>query len=785
MEKNVSSVDLEELLKAREDLDRERGVETDPNLYRDYNPNRESESENNTEVTLENDNNYETITNTQSPTPIDDSLENVTNENDVNVEQENENTQSFNSYEESNVDSQTSSDNIGSSESNLSKFDIFSAFELKENAPINEEKREESSIQHHESSRSEITLENAMTETEIDSRLEDIDSADELEDLLSQLLDELEEDDEIEPEKKEENKEINILETLSVASEDDDTTENVVEESKEVSSLPSIDVEPKIDSDISDIQKDLNGKEQISKTDSNPLIDLELDDLLEPLSEEELMDDDEIERELDEIIAQLEKEEKLERDGLVSNETLNSDSGSSEVERVIEELINVLTETSSQLDELEDDAKIEPEFKDAVLETPKVDVDVEKKLNEDSEVKIEELEDNSEDTEESADSEEELEEIADEEELEESPEELNEEDVSDEPSEEIKKEEVIEEPDINSIFRKNRVPEPVVEYSRPQPTYTENTRSTDDVEVITDYSQLRDILQKQLKEAEEIDAEEFKKKHTFKEIEDFKFIDEIASDEFKDADKFSYILGKNEKNEMIYGNFREHCNLGVFGRNDNAVNSLLNSMILSLCLKNSFHDVNFVLLDSDINSPFEVYNKSSYLYFNRIAKTNKEILDTLIEVSKEVDNRYNKFAALGVKNIESYNEIASENSMQIMPTVILVFNNYTSASQATDHDRINACLYQILKYGRIAGIYAVVTAKLPIEVNQVNYSLSSRISLKSDETSRFTVGVEDVEYLPSENDAMYYNIASNRTEHIKIATVTEMELDLIIKDLEE
>ena len=71
-----------------------------------------------------------------------------------------------------------------------------------------------------------------------------------------------------------------------------------------------------------------------------------------------------------------------------------------------------------------------------------------------------------------------------------------------------------------------------------------------------------------------------KKKYSFKEIDDFKFIDEIASDDFKEADKFSYILGKNENNEMIYGNFKEHCNLGVFGRNETVVNSLLNSMIL-------------------------------------------------------------------------------------------------------------------------------------------------------------------------------------------------------------
>ena len=40
MEKNVGSVNLDELRAAREALDRERGVETDPNMYNNYDPDK-------------------------------------------------------------------------------------------------------------------------------------------------------------------------------------------------------------------------------------------------------------------------------------------------------------------------------------------------------------------------------------------------------------------------------------------------------------------------------------------------------------------------------------------------------------------------------------------------------------------------------------------------------------------------------------------------------------------------------------------------------------------------
>ncbi len=43
MDKNVGSVDLEELKRAREELDQERGIQTDEHMYDNYNPNRKTE----------------------------------------------------------------------------------------------------------------------------------------------------------------------------------------------------------------------------------------------------------------------------------------------------------------------------------------------------------------------------------------------------------------------------------------------------------------------------------------------------------------------------------------------------------------------------------------------------------------------------------------------------------------------------------------------------------------------------------------------------------------------
>ena len=142
MDKNVGSVDLDELRKAREELDKERGVETDPKMYDDYNPNRSTslENSNSSEVGDLESNSYENTTNNS---------ENLSNDIKLGENKENDSHSLSDDYELAIDENLGKSDisNIDSNETNseenanqnvekdLSKYDVFSAFEVKENAP--------------------------------------------------------------------------------------------------------------------------------------------------------------------------------------------------------------------------------------------------------------------------------------------------------------------------------------------------------------------------------------------------------------------------------------------------------------------------------------------------------------------------------------------------------------------------------------------------------------------------------------------------------------------------
>ena len=162
MDKNVSGVDLEELQKAREALDKERGVETDPNLYSDYNPNREKEEQENVSSLEENVlDNYDNITNVDAKGADADDVSEENNDETLDqltsLKEETLNSDaSENQHDETDSKNEQSNTQTAESEENLSKFDIFAAFEVKENAP-QEEAEENIAAAENQNDESDLT----------------------------------------------------------------------------------------------------------------------------------------------------------------------------------------------------------------------------------------------------------------------------------------------------------------------------------------------------------------------------------------------------------------------------------------------------------------------------------------------------------------------------------------------------------------------------------------------------------------------------------------------------
>lgn len=277
------------------------------------------------------------------------------------------------------------------------------------------------------------------------------------------------------------------------------------------------------------------------------------------------------------------------------------------------------------------------------------------------------------------------------------------------------------------------------------------------------------------------------KRNLLPEIEDFKFIDIIKSNSFMESDELTCIYGMGEDKNIICQNFKDFYNVAIFSDNDDEVFKLFSSIIISLTLKNSSYAIKYAICDSKNGSKFDVYNDLSHLFFNRIAKTNGEIIDTLNELSLEIEKRYENLAKLGVKNIEAFNEEMKKQNIAPMPYIILFFNNYTRAVHLDDSDKINSNLFNILKFGRLVGIYVNLVISDEKLDDKINFNLQTRISFKAENkvSSVNRIGDSGAERIDVSDEFVLKTLYGEEFTHLKVPSISQKEVELLIKNIEK
>ena len=286
----------------------------------------------------------------------------------------------------------------------------------------------------------------------------------------------------------------------------------------------------------------------------------------------------------------------------------------------------------------------------------------------------------------------------------------------------------------------------------------------------------------------ETEAEQEKKEDTspLKKIDKVNFIDIIKSNSFMDSDKLTCIYGTDEENSVICQNFKDFYNTAIFCDDEDDVFKLFSSIILSLTLKNVNYEMKFVICDSNNGTKYEYYNDLSYMFFNRVAKTNNEIIDTLYELTLEIDKRYENLAKINSPNIENFNDIMQNADIPPMPYIVLFFDHYQRAVHLDDSDMINSYLKYIVKFGRLVGVYVNVVFDSDEIDDKLNHNLSTRISFKTElrETSILRIGKSGAERLTETGEYIVKSLFNDDIIHLKVPNITAKEVALLVKNID-
>ena len=168
-------------------------------------------------------------------------------------------------------------------------------------------------------------------------------------------------------------------------------------------------------------------------------------------------------------------------------------------------------------------------------------------------------------------------------------------------------------------------------------------------------------------------------------------------------------FGKNIEGDVICADFDEFPHALVSGTTGSGKSIFINSVIVSLIMRNSPDDLKLVLVDPK-KVEMSRYKDMPHLLCPIIteAQEAKLLMDKLCQ---EMEERYAKFAENGCSNIKEFNEDAPGLGLDRMPYIVIFFDEY--ADMVDQCKEISMPVVSIAQKARACGIHLCIATQRP------------------------------------------------------------------------
>ena len=178
-----------------------------------------------------------------------------------------------------------------------------------------------------------------------------------------------------------------------------------------------------------------------------------------------------------------------------------------------------------------------------------------------------------------------------------------------------------------------------------------------------------------------------------------------------DIDKYPLAipLGASTNDEPVWIDLKDAPNILVCGTNGSGMSLFMNSVVTSLIMRNSPHDVKLILLDPNMVE-FNRFNDMPHLYCP-ILWDSDAIYRALHELVEEMNDRYYRMLDYNCCCLEEYNEYAAEDGCRKQPYIVVCIDNYDNLVK-TNREIANFVL-TLAQKGKAVGIHLIVGIKNP------------------------------------------------------------------------
>ena len=265
--------------------------------------------------------------------------------------------------------------------------------------------------------------------------------------------------------------------------------------------------------------------------------------------------------------------------------------------------------------------------------------------------------------------------------------------------------------------------------------------------------------------------------------------DVIDSNEFKELkSNLSFAIGKDIAGKNIVADIGKMPHLLIAGATGSGKSVCINTIIASILYKSGPNDVKLILVDPKIVE-LGVYNGIPHLLVPVVTDPRKAA-GALAWAVGEMEARYTAFSQHGVRDLNSYNELAKKDrSITHMPQIVIVIDELADLMM-TAAKEIEDSIIRLAQKARAAGVHLIIATQRPsvdVITGLIKANIPSRIAfaVTSQVDSRTILDGGGAEKLLGRGDMLFHPIGRQKPLRVQGAFVSDGEIERLVNFVKE
>ena len=258
----------------------------------------------------------------------------------------------------------------------------------------------------------------------------------------------------------------------------------------------------------------------------------------------------------------------------------------------------------------------------------------------------------------------------------------------------------------------------------------------------------------------------------------------LSTNEFMSApSKLTFALGKDVSGEFKYADLTKMPHLLVGGSTNSGKSVCLNVIISSILYRATPREVKFVMIDPK-RVELSLYDGIPHL-LSPVIKDVKQAAGIFRSVLKEMEERYDRFARIGTRNIDGFNGRVPPDER--LPYIVVVVDELADLMMQQGPE-VETSICRLAQLARATGIHLVIATQRPsvdVITGTIKANISSRIAftVATQVDSRTIIDMPGADRLIGRGDMLFMPIDAAKPVRIQGCYVGEQETEDMVKYL--